>query len=195
MNDQIVRLANTGSALQAIREGLIRCGFELEFHAVDGITEDENGDCGDPDCEDCTCNDSATTPENHITVTNVEVGTDSSVRGGEARTIGALTPTNFMVAAKALFGGYDFEIETNCSFHIHLSVPGVRHTYGRSLQAEMFAYLLANTARLPDAVKERLNSSAIRYCKFQLSTEKFTAVRAFTENMGIQIVRQHQQCE
>lgn len=175
MNDQIVKLANTQSALHAIRSGLIRCGFELEFHSVDGISEDDSGNCGDPDCEDCTCN-SGDRPSDRISVKNVEVGSDSSVRGGEARTIGALTPNEFMAAARALFGGYEFEIETNCSFHIHLSVPGVHHKYGAALQAEMFAYILNNIGRLPQSVQDRLNSSSIRYCKFELTPEKFTAV-------------------
>lgn len=176
MNDQIVKLAKTRSAMQAIHQDLIRCGFELEFHSVNGVEErGQNGDCSDPDCEDGTC-DGGETPRDIISVKNIEVGTDASVRGGEARTVGALRPAEFLAAARALLDNYDFEIETNCSFHIHLSVPGVRHTYGRTLQAEMFAYILNNLARLPESVRERLNSESIRYCKFDLSKDKFTAI-------------------
>jgi hypothetical protein len=174
-NKQIIALANTTSAFDAVRQGLIRCGFELEFQAVNGCTE-ESPDCGCDDEDGCSC--SRSYPCDIIDEANIEVGSDQSVRGGEARTIGALTPGMFIKTATALFSGYDFEVDTGCSFHIHLSVPGVKHKYGIALQSEMFAYILSNTHRLPNSVKERLNSKSIRYFKFELSTDKFTAVHA-----------------
>jgi hypothetical protein len=81
-----------------------------------------------------------------------------------------------MSAAIALFTGHDFEIDEGCSFHIHLSVQGVRHRYGKRMQADLMAYLLENQHRLPDGVRDRLKSSAIRFCKFNIAAEKFTAV-------------------
>lgn len=166
MQKQIRELANTSSALEAIRKGLIRCGFELEFHDCDNIVAGLGSD------ED----DRGHNPWGIEESSKVEVGTDSSVRGGEIRTLGALTPTEFMAAASALFKNHEFEIDTGCSFHIHLSVPGIKHSYGANLQAEMQAYILAHQERLPERVRERLASDAIRFCKFQLNTDKFSAV-------------------
>lgn len=166
---QMKQLAMTTSALDAIRQDLIRCGFELEFHAVNGVSEDEDSGCGDEDSD-------RRVPADEISAPHIEVGSDSSVRGGEVRTLGALKPQEFMAAAIALFKDHDFEIDTGCSFHIHLSVPGIKHTYGKRLQAEMMAFLLANQDRLPESVRTRLKSNAIRYCHFKLSPDKFTAV-------------------
>lgn len=168
MHAQMKQLALTTSALDAIRQGLIRCGFELEFHAVNGVSEDEDADCDD-ECD-------RPSPADEISAPHIEVGSDSSVRGGEVRTLGALTPQEFMAAAIALFKGHDFEIDTGCSFHIHLSVPGIKHTYGERLQAEMMAFLLDNQDRLPASVRKRLKSDAIRFCHFKISSDKFTAV-------------------
>lgn len=166
--EPMVALAQTTSALDAIRKGLIRCGFELEFQSVNGVSEDGEG--GEED------DDHRIMPRDEITAPHIEVGEDSSVRGGEVRTIGALTPQEFMSAAIALFTGHDFEIDTGCSFHIHLSVPGIKHTYGKKLQAEMMGFILANQDRLPATVKERLRSEAIRYCAFKLDSDKMRAV-------------------
>lgn len=161
--DAMRALAQTTSALDAIRKDLIRCGFELEFHAVNGLEKrDDSG--GDQDLS------------GEITAPNIEVGDDSSVRGGEIRTLGALTPQQFMAAAIALFTGHDFEIDTGCSFHIHLSVPGIQHTYGKTLQGEMMGYILNNQDRLPAAVRERLKSTAVRFCQFKLDSDKMRAV-------------------
>lgn len=163
MVPQAIALANTSSALDAIRKDLIRCGFELEFQSVNGISED-----GDPDYESGV--------DEEISAPHIEVGSDNSVRGGEVRTLGALKPTEFMAAATALFTGHDFEIDTGCSFHIHLSVPGIRHTYGTRLQGELMAYILENSHRLPESVRDRLCSDAVRFCMFKLDRDKMRAV-------------------
>ncbi len=164
MNKQILALAQTTSALDAIRKGLIRCGFELEFQAVNGIDNPDD----DSETEEAI-NDEISAP-------HIEVGTDSSVRGGEIRTVGALTPQEFMAAATALFNGHDFEIDTGCSFHIHLSVPDVKHKYGRAMQGEMMSYILNNLDRVPADVKERMKSDAIRFFQFKLDEDKMRAV-------------------
>jgi hypothetical protein len=166
MNTKVIELAKSCSALEAIRKGLVRCGFELEFQSVNGISEQEDED-GESYMGDV---------ENEISAPHIEVGSDSSVRGGEVRTVGALTPQEFMSAAIALFTAHDFEIDKGCSFHIHLSVPGVKHTYGKHLQAEMMAYLLENADRLPESVRDRLKSKAIRFCQFKLDSDKMRAV-------------------
>lgn len=157
-------LAQTTSALDAIRKNLIRCGFELEFQSVNGVSEEAEED------------DEYSSVGDEISAPHIEVGSDSSVRGGEVRTVGALKPQEFMAAAIALFTGHDFEIDTGCSFHIHLSVPGIKHSYGKILQGEMMAYLLENQDRLPESVRERLKSDAIRFCQFKLDSDKMRAV-------------------
>jgi hypothetical protein len=168
MNPKILELAKSQSALDAIRKGLIRCGFELEFHAVNGLSRDpEDDDSGGADLDAIA---------EEISAPHIEVGDDSSVRGGEVRTLGALTPQKFMAAATALFSGHDFEIDTGCSFHIHLSVVGVRHSYGKAQQSEMMAFLLQNLDRIPGSVKERMKSDAIRFFKFKLDGDKMRAV-------------------
>lgn len=111
----------------------------------------------------------------------MELGSDGSVSGGELRTNGALNPSQFMKCVKAVFE-HDFNVDTGCSFHIHLSVPGVSHSFGAKFQAELQAYFLDNFNRLPRTVRDRLTSSNIRYCKFQASTDKFSAVHAHSLN-------------
>jgi hypothetical protein len=167
----MLTLAKTPNALAAIRQNLVRCGFELEFHQVDGmnmediqIEENEDGGTG----HDFSMYG--------IDGQHIEVSDDQSVRGGEIRTIGALSPCMFMAAIKALFDTHEFKIDTGCSFHIHLSVPGIKHRYGKAIQAELTAFLLNNQDRLPDSVKKRLKSDNIRFCRFKIAAEKFSAV-------------------
>jgi hypothetical protein len=108
---------------------------------------------------------------------SLEVGSDSSVRGGEIRTEGGLTIGEFYKCAKAVFHSEnEWRVDSGCSFHIHLSVPSVKHAYGESLQASMIEYLLNNVKRLPISVRKRLNSSAIKWCKPQISQEKYSMI-------------------
>ncbi len=160
-NANIRKIAESTSAWAALHTGLIRCGFELEFQGID-----------DPDVDE---DNEARAPDEIIDVDGVEVGEDSSVSGGEARTIGPLTAPQFMQAARLMFG-YDLHIDAGCSFHIHLSVLGVKHKYGVALQREMQAFLLHNIGMLPKSVQTRLASSAKRFCEFILDGDKFRAV-------------------
>lgn len=167
MIPEMITLARSTSALDAIRKGLIRCGFELEFQSVNGVSEDDQGEEAVSD---------------EISAPHIEVGTDGSVRGGEIRTVGALTPQEFMAAALALFTGHDFDIDTGCSFHIHISVPGIKHKYGKRMQAEIMAYMLEHNNRIPKSVKDRLKSDAIRFCQFKLDGDKMRAVHGHPQN-------------
>jgi hypothetical protein len=107
----------------------------------------------------------------------VKLGTDQSVDGGEIRTIGGIRPMAFIRAATDLLDHNDFEVDTGCSFHIHLSVPGVKHFYGKDMQANMIAYLLDHKDRLPESMLDRLKSHKLdHFAALQLSTEKFSAV-------------------
>lgn len=159
MNPIIRKLASTTSALDVIRQDLVRCGFELEFHEIDGKSR------GDLDDEQ----------EFDVDAPHIEVGDDSSVKGGEIRTVGACTPIEFMAAARALFKNHEFKIDSGCSFHIHLSVKDVTHVYGKQMQAEMMTYLLENQHRLPESVRERMKKDT-NYFRFENNQEKYRAV-------------------
>ena len=99
---------------------------------------------------------------------------DSSVSGGEVTTTGAVTPIQFLETIKDLLKRNEFTIDDQCSFHIHLSVEGIKHTYGQELQAEMQAYILNTT--LPVFLQERLTAASLRYYKPAISTDKYTLV-------------------
>jgi hypothetical protein len=110
----------------------------------------------------------------------LELGTDSSVTGGEIRTLGGLTVSQFIQCAKHVFS-HDFEVDHGCSFHIHLSIPGVKHTYGKAFQANMMEYLLNNMSQLPPNVVKRLQSSSIRWCRPELKEEKYTLIHKHSQ--------------
>ena len=84
----------------------------------------------------------------------IDVGTDSSVRGFEFRTIGGLELPQFLEAADSLFKT-EHEIDECCSFHIHVQAKDVTHTYGENIQRHCIEYVLNNIHRLPTAVLNR----------------------------------------
>lgn len=86
-----------------------------------------------------------------------EMGSDASVTGGEIRTKGGHTISEFLHVCK-LLSTNDFGLNEGCSFHIHLSVPGIKHSYGRRFQAEIYAYLLSKWTEMPEGVQKRLVS-------------------------------------
>lgn len=90
----------------------------------------------------------------------VAVGTDGSVSGWEFRTVGGLKYQQFIDATDAVFG-VDHTIDTRCSFHIHLSIPGVEHRYGVNIQRAVAEFFALNVSRLPLSVQERLKHAAI----------------------------------
>ena len=104
----------------------------------------------------------------------LEMVTDSSVDGPEIRTCGALTLKEFRQALKVATG-LPIEVDTGCSFHIHLSIPEVKHSYGRKLQALMYEYLISSIDRVPESVRDRWNND-YHYFKPELSTDKYSFV-------------------
>lgn len=106
-----------------------------------------------------------------------QMGTDGSVRGGEVRTLGGRTIREFLTAARVLSRN-PFEVAEDTSFHIHLSLNDVEHKWGERFQAEMYAYLLKNVDRMPEAVQKRLVSPpGQKYAKFMLENgHKYVAV-------------------
>lgn len=93
-----------------------------------------------------------------INNSNVEVVDDSSVSGVEMRTRGGLKYKEFTTALSDCFG-LVHEIDTKCSFHIHLSLPHVRHSYGERFQLALVEYLIEAMPRLPETVRERFQGA------------------------------------
>lgn len=114
---------------------------------------------------------------NHYDKTNdvrpsLNVGTDNSVDGVEIRTIDGLTYRQFYAAAKAAFS-LDHDIDTACSFHIHLSIPNVKHSFGDRFQLALVEYLIENVDRLPANVQERFRKApSNEYINGLLSSKK-----------------------
>lgn len=112
----------------------------------------------------------------HFDVPNVEVGYDDSVDGFEFRTIGGLRSTQFLTALKKLFR-HRHNIDVGCSFHIHLSIPGIRHSYGHHLQVAMVEYLLEHKDEVPRSVLSRWEDGEVtRYFEPVCDTDKFNFV-------------------
>lgn len=108
----------------------------------------------------------------------MELGTDGSVRGGEIRTLGACTPRQFMAAARELFASnHVWEVDEGCSFHIHLSVPEVKHSFGYQTQYRLLEGLALNASSVPKRVISRWkNQGTYNYYRVHLSREKYSFV-------------------
>jgi hypothetical protein len=106
--------------------------------------------------------------------TDFDVVQDGSVDGFEIRTRGANEYDRVVDLAKKAFN-YDHKIDERCSFHIHLSVDGIRHSYGSRLQTAMIEFLLSNLTRMPASVVQRWSKSN-SYFKPKIGTEKYTFV-------------------
>lgn len=96
--------------------------------------------------------------QNDIGNENIEVGSDNSVSGVEIRTVGGLKYFDFLQALKDTFS-IDHVIDTKCSFHIHLSIPGVKHSHGASFQQALNEYLIEHQGKLPATVQERFRGA------------------------------------
>jgi hypothetical protein len=110
---------------------------------------------------------------------NIEIVQDGSVSGFEFRTIGGLNVEQFAESCHSVFK-IDHEIDTGCSFHIHVSIPGVKHFYGERMQLAMVEYIAENIDRLPVTVLKRIRDiKNNNYIKGLLSSrEKYSFVNA-----------------
>lgn len=118
-------------------------------------------------------------PDSIVTAYRSELDfkTDSSVRGGEITTEGPRTIEDFLRISGDLLNNNHFEVDTGCSYHIHVSIDGVKHTYGWRFQTEMMAYLIENRRHLPQAVRKRWSSNpGKKYAGFKVTTEKYSAI-------------------
>jgi len=114
---------------------------------------------------------------------NVEVVDDSSVSGVEIRTIGGLSYLDFVSALRDSFK-LEHRIDKACSFHIHLSLPEVQHSYGERFQLALVEYLVESIPRLPDNVQKRFQSATSnQYIRgITSSREKYSFVNAHSLN-------------
>lgn len=113
----------------------------------------------------------------------LEAGTDGSVAGFEFRTIGGLTYFQFLGEANRLFR-HTHVIDEKCSYHIHLSLPGVRHRYGKRFQAAMIEYVCSQWDRFPSGLKSRLKKiTDMTYFKKLITngTDKYAFIRFHPE--------------
>lgn len=112
----------------------------------------------------------------------IEVDKDGSVSGFEFRTVDGLNYKQFIIASRAVFS-MRHKIDDECSFHIHLSIPGVQHSYGERFQVALIEYLLENIKRLPTTVQERFkNAPDNKYIKGMISSrDKYSFVHAHSQ--------------
>lgn len=83
-----------------------------------------------------------------------EVERDGTVSGPEIITKGGNTPDKLRELSRYIFA-QPLKVNAGCSFHLHLSVDGFDHRYGRSLQRFMVQYILQNMHRVPKSVLHR----------------------------------------
>jgi hypothetical protein len=107
---------------------------------------------------------------------------DGSVSGPEIVLKTPQTIDNAKGMTDSLFSFVDeqgAEINEGCSFHIHVSVKGRKHTYGLAIQALMCDYVLqqAISGRLPRGLLNRwCNGPMNSYFGFDLDSDKYNFV-------------------
>jgi len=109
--------------------------------------------------------------------------TDGTVRGPEIQS-GICT----LDGAKAAFRElrqFDFEVDVECSFHIHVSHNNVRHQYGERMQYLQMWYIWKNMHRVPLPVLERWQNEDWLAEYFNVAqTRKRYAFVAFRSDVG-----------
>lgn len=94
-------------------------------------------------------------------VTGYVMERDATVSGIEFHPQAPLNPDAAMEAHAKLLSAFEsITVSARCSYHIHLSVSGMKHTYGINMQAFMYLYILNNLHRVPQGVLERWANSS-----------------------------------
>lgn len=112
----------------------------------------------------------------------LNIGTDGTVRGFEIRTVNGLSVRQFIKATDILFGpSMKHEVDTGCSFHLHVGVKDTRFPYNPAFQAALIEYLLEHIEEVPKAVQERWNTIATdhshgRFFRPQVARDKYSFV-------------------
>lgn len=92
---------------------------------------------------------------NKVVIDDLEIGVDGSVPGFEFRTLGGLDVPRFETASRKLFEALTHEVNSRCSFHVHVAIKGVKHKWSERLQQAMTEYVLSQMERVPSGVKSR----------------------------------------
>lgn len=130
---------------------------------------------------------------------------DGSVDGGEIRPIHKQTLENSIALLQSLEKSYDFRkdmrVDIECSFHIHISNTGIKHSYGENFQRYMYEYLYNNMDKLSNNILQRFlhvqdndnndededDEGATDWCNeyyaLEISTDRYNAI-AFRESLG-----------
>lgn len=173
-NANIIKFANA-SLLDALN--MVQCGFELETIRLAGKNNNDYFDHyrGLEDEEDCSYHEFFLRELDYLQ--NVEIHEDGSVSGPEIVTMGPVSVKKFSSIVEALFK-HDIEISTNCSFHIHMSLPSVKHKYSQAIQMLLIEGIFRQFNQVPESVKERwAQTSWLRdYFRLNLWDEKYQFV-------------------
>lgn len=97
----------------------------------------------------------------------LEVAQDGSVDGFEIRTKGGLDIESVKKAIELVFTK-KHTIDTGCSFHVHLSVEGIKPKYNPEFQWRMMEFLLGHMDDVPKSVKKRWKDKDTREEYFAL---------------------------
>ena len=109
---------------------------------------------------------------------------DQSVSGFELRTDGPKKYSEFIRCANDVFK-MSHEIDVSCSFHIHLSIPGIRPLSGGHMVKRLTQYIIDHQSELPESVLERfrqVGKSAGRFFRPKVGSEgKSTAINCHSQ--------------
>lgn len=156
--DEMIRLSDNGSYLKASITN-----FKGNLKLIASMAVDR----GDP---------AAWTPWNFKVPDGVVYAPDGTVSGPEFKIEGyGCKAGPFISRLKKLLANHTMQVDEGCSFHIHISVPGIEHKYGKLLQVRMMEYLMRNLERVPEDVKKRWRKST-EYFKPHVSTDKYSFV-------------------
>jgi len=117
----------------------------------------------------------------HFNLKNVQLEYDGSVDGFEFKTKGPKTISEFKEAAKEIFG-VEHNIDERCSFHIHLSIDGIKHNYGEQLQLLLMEGVLKQADKIPSSVLQRWRAGfedmddCGRYFQWKVEHDKYVAI-------------------
>jgi hypothetical protein len=107
---------------------------------------------------------------------DMELKSDASVKGGEITTLGPNTVSYCIDKTKEVFDNNALTCDAGCSYHIHFSLDGMRHSYSKSVQAEAIRFMVEKLSRegAPKFIAERFKN--FKYFKPELSEDKYSFV-------------------
>jgi hypothetical protein len=101
---------------------------------------------------------------------------DGTVSGPEIRTRGGLTVSQFIAASKSLQTS-DLTVDKGCSFHIHISLDGIRlPEYDPDFHTALWEGFLRHFHTAPGAVKKRWTDSGHDYFRKIIEHNRYAGV-------------------